>query len=79
MLMTETIEVEVRGAVARKFRKRAMELYGYKKGSVKRALEDCMRKFTTPGKVDWHALRGVLKNNKTSSVRLQHSIWSKFD
>jgi len=77
--MTETIKVEVNEALAKKFRKRAMELYGYKKGSVKRALEDTMRKFSTPGKVDWHAVRGVLKNSKTSSVQLQHSIWSKVD
>jgi hypothetical protein len=62
--MTETIKVEVNEALARKFRKRAIELYGYKKGSVKRALEDTMRKFSTPGKVDWHAIRGVLKKHQ---------------
>jgi hypothetical protein len=35
--MTETIKVEVSEALAKRFRKRAMELYGYKKGSMKRA------------------------------------------
>jgi len=77
--MTETIKVEVSDALAKKFRKRAMEVYGYKKGSVKRALEDTMRKFSMPDKVDWHAVRGALKKSKTSSVQLQHSIWSKVD
>ena len=77
--MTETIKVEVNEALAKKFRKRAMELYGYKKGSMKKALEDTMRRFSTPGKVDWHSLRGSLKNTKTSSVALQHATWSKLD
>jgi hypothetical protein len=77
VLMTETIKVEVNEALARKFRKRAMELYGYKKGSMKKALEDTMRKFSTPGKVDWHS--HSLKNTKRSSVALQHASWAKLD
>ncbi len=77
--MTETIKVEVDEALAKRFRRRAMELYGYKKGSMKRALEDTMKKFSTPGRVDWHSIRGTLKNTKTSSVQLQHKIWSKLD
>jgi hypothetical protein len=77
--MTETIKVEVNDALAKRFRKRAMELYGYKKGSVKKALEDNMKKFSTPGRVDWRSIRGALKDTKTSSVHLQHTIWSKVD
>jgi hypothetical protein len=77
--MTETIKVEVDEALAKRFRKRAMELYGYKKGSVKRALEDTMKKFSTPERVDWHSIRGALKGTRTSSVQLQHKIWSKLD
>jgi hypothetical protein len=44
--MTETIKVEVNEALAKRFRKRAMELYGYKKGSMKKALEDTMKRFS---------------------------------
>lgn len=77
--MTETIKAEVNEALAKRFRKRAMELYGYKKGSMKKALEDTMKKFSTPGRVDWHSIRGVLKGTKSSSVQLQHEIWSKID
>jgi hypothetical protein len=77
--MTETIKVEVDEALAKRFRKRAMELYGYKKGAVKRALEDTMKRFSTPGRVDWHSIRGALKSTKTGSVQLQHKIWSKVD
>ena len=77
--MTETIKVEVDEALAKRFRKRAMELYGYKKGSVKKALKDAMKRFSVPGKVDWHSIRGALKGTKLSSVQLQHSIWSRVD
>jgi hypothetical protein len=77
--MTETIKVELNEALAKRFRKRAMELYGYKKGSMKRALEDTIKKFSTPGRVDWHSIRGILKGTRISSVQLQHTIWSKVD
>lgn len=77
--MTETIKVEVSEALAKRFRKRAMELYGYKKGSMKRALEDTMKRLSTPGKVDWHSIRGALKDTRTSSVQLQHRVWSRVD
>jgi hypothetical protein len=54
-----TDSAEVNEALARRFRRRAMELYGYKKGSMKKALEDTIRRFSTPGRVDWHSIRGV--------------------
>ncbi len=76
--MTETIKVEVDEALAKRFRKKAMETYGYKKGTMKKALEDLMIKFSEPGKADWSSLRGTLKSKKTS-VELQHQAWSKLD
>ncbi len=77
--MTEVIKVEVDEALAKRFRKRAMELYGYKKGAMKTALEETMKRFSTPGKADWRSIRGTLKNLRTTSVRLQHKIWSRVD
>lgn len=79
VLMTETIKVEVDDALAKRFRKRAMEVYGYKKGSMKKALEDTMKRFSTVGRVDWHSIRGVLKDKRISSVKMQHKAWSKID
>jgi len=77
--MTETIKVEVNDELAKRFRKRAMEKYGYKKGSVKKALEGLMEEFTrkSSGKPDWGSLRGALKDEHKglSAVELQHSIW----
>ena len=77
--MTDTIKVEVDEALAKRFRRKAMEVYGYKRGAVKRALEETMKKFSTPGKADWEAIRGALKSTRVDSVRLQHRIWSKVD
>lgn len=78
--MTETIKVEVDNALARKFRKRAMERYGYKKGTIKKAVEEIITKYSTTGKVDWASLRGTLRGmKKVSSVQLQHRLWSSQD
>jgi hypothetical protein len=77
--MTETIKVEVEDELAKRFRKRAMEKYGYKKGSVKKALENLMDEFTRKSseKPSWGALRGAIKDEYKgmTSVELQHSIW----
>lgn len=77
--MTETIKVEVDEALARRFRKRAMEIYGYKKGAMKRALEETIRKFAMPGKADWSALKGALKKPGVDAVELQHTLWAEPD
>ncbi len=75
--MTETIKVEIDEALAKRFRKKAMEKYGYKKGAIKKALEEVITKFSSPGKADWPSLRGVLKEKYggMTSVELQHSLW----
>ena len=59
--------------------RKATEVCGYKTGAVKRALEETMKKFSTPGKVDREAIRGALKSTWTDSVQLQHRTWSKLD
>jgi hypothetical protein len=77
--MTETIKVEVNEALARKFRKKAMETYGYKKGAMKKALEESMQRFASPGEVDWDSVTGVIKGRGITSVELQHKAWSNLD
>jgi hypothetical protein len=77
--MTETIKVEVNEALARKFRKKAMETYGYKKGAMKKALEESMQRFASPGVVDWDSLTGLIKAPGMTSVELQHRAWSDLD
>jgi peroxiredoxin len=76
--MVEVIKAEVSEALTKKFRKRAMEIYGYKKGAVKAALEDAMKRFVASGDVDWGSLRGCIESELTS-VELQHKMWRKVD
>lgn len=64
--------------MAKKFRKRAMEIYGYKKGSVKAALEDALKHYVNSGEAYWEALKGCMKSELTSAG-LQHGIWKKID
>jgi len=76
--MVEVIKAEIPEALAKKFRKRAMEMYGYKKGAVKTALEDLLTRFVSSGKADWEALKGCVRS-KLTSVELQHKIWKTVD
>ena len=76
--MTETLKVELPEEMVKKFKKKAMELYGYKKGSIKDAMEDMITRFIAINKVDWHELRGVI-SDKRSAVELQHKAWDNID
>ena len=76
--MVGLIKAEVSEALARKFRKKAMEVYGYRKGAIKAALEMLLRRFVASGRVDWRVLRGCIKSEQTS-VELQHRIWRRVD
>lgn len=76
--MAEIIKAEVPRALAEKFRRRAMEVYGYKKGAVKAALEDLLKRFVASREVDWGRLKGVVKSDLTS-VELQHRVWRLAD
>lgn len=71
VLMSEILKTEVNRALARRFKKKAMETYGYKKGAVKKALEELITGFSMPGRTDWLSLKGAIKAD-VSSVELQH-------
>jgi len=78
--MTATIKVEVDETLARRFKKKAMENYGYKKGAMKKALEELMKGYADQlERANWNSFRGVLKDEdefkRMTSVELQHSIW----
>jgi hypothetical protein len=79
--MTETIKVDVDEALARRFRRRAAEKFGYKKGNLKKAVEDAMRRYSPPVDADWAGVEGRLKSKGKgmTSVSLQHSAWSDED
>jgi hypothetical protein len=74
--MTQTIKANLDDALAKRFKKMAMETHDYKKGAMKKTLEELIKKALLSGEVDWASLKGVLKS-KSSSVELQHSAWLK--
>ena len=76
--MVEEIKAKVSKTLAKNFKKRAMEIYGPKKGAIKAALEDAMKRFTTSAKVDRKSLKRYIKPESTS-VELQHKTWRKAD
>ncbi|MCD6235569.1 MAG: hypothetical protein J7J94_01025 [Thaumarchaeota archaeon] len=76
--MVEVIKAEIPEALAKKFRKKAMETYGYKKGAVKKAVEDLLKRYVSLGEADWKSLEGVIKSELTS-VELQHRAWRQAD
>lgn len=75
--MAETLKVDLDSQLVKKFRKKAMETYGYRKGSMKKAMEDLLRQYTREGKPDWSKMIGVLDHLKNDSVELQHMLWKK--
>jgi hypothetical protein len=81
--MTATIKVEVDERLARQFKKKAMERYGYKKGAMKKALVEAMTDYSSKQRrtktgTRWEDLKGILKSDK-DSVWLQHHAWDKTD
>jgi hypothetical protein len=78
LIMVKIIKAEVSEALARKCRKKAMEIYGYRNGAIKASFEDLLKCFVASGDVDWKLLRGCIKSELTS-VELQHRIWRGID
>jgi hypothetical protein len=76
--MVEEIKAKISKTLTKNFKKRAMEIYGPKKGAIKAALEDAMKRFTASAKVDWKSLKGCIKSESTP-VELQHETLGKVD
>jgi len=77
------LKVYVDDELERHFRKVAMEVYGYGRGSISRAVEDAMRRWLSEYEIlegieipedPIKAVRGMLKHVKKSGVELQHEV-----
>ncbi len=73
-----TLKIEAGDELIMRFKKKAMEKYGYQKGSLKKAAVDLINKWLSEEKMDWSKLKGVIKSSE-SSVDLQHKAWKKVD
>lgn len=80
------LKVYVDEELEKRFRKVAMEVYGYGRGSISKAVEDAMRRWLLEHEVmlaeieipedPVKAIRGMLKHVKKSGVELQHEARS---
>ncbi len=74
------IKLKLSDETEKAFRRRAMERYGFAKGSISNAAEEAVKKWTLEipnvktTKDPVNGLRGLLKHVKKSSVELQHEI-----
>ena len=75
--MTETLKVDLDEELVKKFKRKAFETYGYKKGSLKKAMEQILKSYTSENTAKWDGLVGVLSERKEKSVELQHKAWNK--
>ena len=85
-----SLRLEIRGELEKKFRKTAMETYGYEKGSIKKAAEEAFELWISTGKQNGidnvdnpiKLIEGIFSplRGKYTSVQLQHeakSLWLK--
>ncbi|MHB1709639.1 MAG: hypothetical protein ACYCT2_09220 [Thermoplasmataceae archaeon] len=70
------MKIDLDEELVRRFKKTALEQYGYKKGSIKKAMEALIRDYTREGTADWTNIVGILEGRTETSVELQHKAWS---
>ena len=50
--MSDTLKVELDEELLKKFKKKAYETHGYKKGALKKAVEELLKQYTSEGNPD---------------------------
>ena len=76
------LKVYLREDLKKEFKKRSMETFGYGRGSISKAAEEAIQRWTSerekllqeipPTQESVKVLRGMLKHVRESSVELQH-------
>ena len=73
-----TLKIETDDKLLDAFKRKSMEVYGYRKGAFKFAIENLIKRWVIKKDVNWGLLKGKLKSKKTA-VELQHNIWKGVD
>lgn len=73
-----TLKVEGDDEIIERFKQKAREKYGHKRGSIKKATMELIEKWVEEDEVDWGELRGVIDSDKTST-ELEDEMWKKVD
>lgn len=83
--MVETIRAQMPKEKATQFRMKAMDIFGYNKGAISKAINAAVenwvnnpKKIEKKEKPNWHAIRGVLKEIPMTSVELQHTAYKYY-
>ena len=79
VLMSETLKVELDEELLNKFKRKAFETHGFKKGAIKKAIEELLKQYTSEGKPNWNNITGILKDRNETSVQLQHKAWKNIE
>lgn len=77
--MSDTLKVELDEELLNKFKRKAFETHGFKKGSIKITIEELLKQYTSEGKPNWNNIAGILKNRSETSVELQHKAWNDIE
>lgn len=82
----KSLKIYLNEEIEKRFRKVAMEIYGYGRGSISKAAENAIKKWILENEKlleeieipdnPVKAIRGMLKNVKKSGVELQHEARS---
>lgn len=73
-----TLKVEGDDETIERFKKKAREKYGQKRGSIKKATMELIERWVEEQEADWGELRGVIDSDKTST-ELEDDAWKKVD
>lgn len=77
-----SIKIQIDNELAKRFRKLAMEIFGYSKGALSKAAEASIRNWVDAVEEELkhdikdpvNAIDGLLKNIKIDSITLQHKL-----
>jgi len=73
-----TLKVDGDDEIIRRFKRKARDKYGQKRGSIKEATMALLKDWVDDEKPDWKALEGAIESEK-SSVELEKELWKRVD
>jgi len=73
-----TLKVEGDDEIIERFKQKAREKYGHKRGSIKKATMELIERWVSQEEVDWDSIEGVIDRDKTS-VEVEKEMWRKVD
>ena len=72
--MSETLKVELDEELLNKFKRKAFETHGFKKGAIKKAIEELLKQYTSEGKPNWNNITILVRGPWGSLVSYQLGV-----